>query len=111
MAPSLEDLGAADDRPEVQTLLANLKVALPELEKVLDECSDHWAMRIRSTASITRASRCTRSGIEATRPIVEAFFHARYFLEMAVRYGKELATAPCLLPSGWASLLYLYGLR
>jgi hypothetical protein len=27
---------------------------------------------------------------EVTRPIVEAFFHARYFLEMAVRYGRTL---------------------
>ena len=48
---------------------------------------------------------------EATRPILEAFFHARFFLEMAVRYGKELEKAPRSLPSGWAALLYLYGLR
>ncbi len=27
---------------------------------------------------------------EETRPILEAFFHARYFVEMAVRYGEEL---------------------
>src|SRR5207249_4116962 len=27
-----------------------------------------------------------RRWLEVTRPIVEAFFHARYFLEMAVRY-------------------------
>jgi hypothetical protein len=46
-----------------------------------------------------------------TRPIVEAFFHARYFLEMAVKYGKELDTVPDCLPSGWAALLYLYNLR
>ena len=26
---------------------------------------------------------------EATRPIVEAFFHARYFLEMVCKYGAE----------------------
>lgn len=45
-----------------------------------------------------------------TRPILEAFFHARYFLEMAVRYG-ELPEPPKLLPSGWAALLCLYGLR
>lgn len=49
--------------------------------------------------------------LEVTRPIVEAFFHARYFLEMAVRYGKELDAPPNLLPSGWAALLYLYELR
>jgi len=45
-----------------------------------------------------------------TRPILEAFFHARFFLEMAVRYS-ELPEAPNQLPSGWAALLYLYGLR
>jgi hypothetical protein len=45
-----------------------------------------------------------------TRPIVEAFFHARYFLEMAVRYAS-LEEPPRILPSGWAALLHLYGLR
>lgn len=49
--------------------------------------------------------------LEVTRPIVEAFFHARYFLEMAVRYGPHLDRPPSLLPSGWAALLYLYDLR
>lgn len=46
-----------------------------------------------------------------TRPIVEAFFHAKYFLEMAVIYGKELADekqAPRMMPSGWASLMTLF---
>ena len=46
-----------------------------------------------------------------TRPFVEAFLHAKYFLEMAVKYGKELKEAPELLPSGWAGLLYFYNLR
>jgi hypothetical protein len=47
----------------------------------------------------------------AIRPILEAFFHARYFLEMAVKYGRELKTPPQTLPSGWAAVLYLYNLR
>jgi hypothetical protein len=46
-----------------------------------------------------------------TRPMLEAFFHARFFLEMAVKYGKELKTPPQTLPSGWAAVLYLYNLR
>lgn len=46
-----------------------------------------------------------------TRPFVEAFLHAKFFLEMAVKYGKELETAPSMLPSGWAALLCLYNLR
>lgn len=37
-----------------------------------------------------------------TRPVLEAFFHARYFLEMAVHYAK-LAEPPTVLPSGWAA--------
>jgi len=45
-----------------------------------------------------------------TRPILEAFFHARFFLEMAVRYAT-LTECPNPLPSGYAALLYLYGLR
>lgn len=47
---------------------------------------------------------------EVTRPILEAFFHARFFLEMAVRYA-DLETPPQPLPSGYAALLYLFGLR
>ncbi len=46
----------------------------------------------------------------STRPIVEAFFHARFFLEMAVRYS-DLVAPPQPLPSGYAALLYLYDLR
>jgi hypothetical protein len=46
-----------------------------------------------------------------TRVILEAFFHAKYFLEMAVKYGKELKEAPEFLPSGWAGLLYFYNMR
>ena len=46
-----------------------------------------------------------------TRPIVEAFFHARYMLSMAVTYGRELGSAPQILPSGWAALLELYQIR
>ncbi len=45
-----------------------------------------------------------------TRPILEAFFHARFFLEMAVRYAT-LREPPLPLPSGYAALLHLYGLR
>jgi hypothetical protein len=45
-----------------------------------------------------------------TRPILEAFFHSRFFLEMAVRYA-ELDKPPNVLPSGWAALLSLYRLR
>jgi hypothetical protein len=47
---------------------------------------------------------------EVTRPILEAFFHARFFPEMAVRYAT-LNSPPRPLPSGYAALLYLYGLR
>jgi len=45
-----------------------------------------------------------------TRPIVEAFFHAHYFLEMACRY-REPPPEDQNLPSGWAALLYLFDIR
>ena len=46
-----------------------------------------------------------------TRPIVEAFFHAQYFLAMVCKYGRELKEPPTSLPSGWAAVLELYGIR
>ena len=46
-----------------------------------------------------------------TRPFVEAFFHAKFFLEMVVKYGKEMEEPPEMLPSGWAAILGLYNLR
>ncbi|MFH0794090.1 MAG: hypothetical protein V2A74_08670 [bacterium] len=52
-----------------------------------------------------------KNWLAITRPILEAFFHAKFFLEMAVKYGKELSYPPALLPSGWAAVLYLYNLR
>jgi hypothetical protein len=50
-------------------------------------------------------------GSSKERHILEAFFHARSFLEMTIRYGKRLDVAPSWLPSGWASVLYLFNLR
>lgn len=52
-----------------------------------------------------------RDWINQTAPILEAFFHARTFLSLAVRYARELEHAPRLLPSGWAAVLYLYNIR
>lgn len=46
-----------------------------------------------------------------TRPIVEAFLHAKYFLEMMVKYAHDLDKAKPILPSGWAAILCLYNQR
>jgi hypothetical protein len=48
---------------------------------------------------------------DTTRPMLEAFFHAHYFLDMILKYGRVLASPPRVLPSGWAAVLTLYGLR
>src|SRR4051812_4481496 len=47
----------------------------------------------------------------ATRPLLEAFFHANYFLKMTIKYGNELNEPPQMLPSGWAAVLCLFNLR
>jgi hypothetical protein len=51
-----------------------------------------------------------RDWLKHTRPILEAFAHARFMVEMAVRYSA-LREPPQPLPSGYAALLYLYDLR
>jgi hypothetical protein len=46
-----------------------------------------------------------------TRPILEAFWHTKYFLNMMVMYAKLDDPVPSPIGSGWASVLYLYELR
>lgn len=45
------------------------------------------------------------------RPMLEAYFHAKFFLEMMYKYGKKFKNAPEVVPSGWAALLYLYNMQ
>lgn len=53
-----------------------------------------------------------REWTKNTRPIVEAFFHAKYMLEMAVSCGKEYNECPKqMIDQKWASILELYNLR
>jgi hypothetical protein len=42
--------------------------------------------------------------------MLEAFAHAKFMIEMAVRYAGLLGP-PQPMPSGYAALLYLYDLR
>lgn len=133
MSPAVRDLVATDDTPAVQMLFASLKAALPDLEKLLHECSGEWgyedptyrfyhqSFKVYALGHTTKRivsalqalaperqlnewfMRIVSEGtnktfdhehnarwLEVTRPIVEAFFHARYFLEMAVTYGQRL---------------------
>jgi hypothetical protein len=144
---------SAGTRDAEVSLLANLKVHQPELEKLLASVSSHWgfedpvyrfyhqSFKVYALQETTNAIVCLLSSLapdralnptfaeivargtgktfstadnkqwtETTRPIVEAFFHARFFLEMAVRYA-HLATPPTPMPSGYAALLYLFNLR
>jgi hypothetical protein len=92
-------------QPETDTIVRRLSSLLP------DRPLHPWFLQIvrqRTGKEFTTADN-NRSTV-VTRPIVEAFFHARFFLEMAVRYAA-LDASPTPLPSGYAALLYLYQLR
>lgn len=85
-----------------------------ELEKVSPvEKLNEWFRKIVDEGVKKQFSpECNEKWPETARPIIEAFFHAKYFLEMAVRYGElldESFDGP--FPSGWAALLHLYDLQ
>ncbi len=46
-----------------------------------------------------------------TRPILEAYFHARMFLDQMVWCAENMEEAAHVLPSPWAAVLYLYEKR
>ncbi len=88
-----------------QSIVQRLQALAP------DRPLDSWFVQIvqEGTGKVFTAED-NKQWLEVTRPILEAFFHARFFLEMAVRYG-DLEKPPQMLPSGYAALLCLYGLR
>lgn len=49
--------------------------------------------------------------MEETRPILEAFFHARWFTAVCAKYAELLPHAPRTMPGGWGGVLSLYNLR
>ncbi|MBI4584895.1 MAG: hypothetical protein HY717_12850 [Planctomycetes bacterium] len=94
-----------DQTREVAELLRSLAPAGQKL------CSEFEEILASGASGKTFELEHNREWTKHTRPMVEAFLHAKYFLEMAVKYGTELEEAPNLLPSGWAALLCLYGVR
>jgi hypothetical protein len=48
-----------------------------------------------------------------TRPIVEAYMHTKYFVEMMVNAAHKMSSSPesIVISSGWAAILTLYELR
>jgi hypothetical protein len=93
----------------LQDQTANIIKVLTSLAP--DRPLNPWFLQIAAAGTGKQfAPQDNKQWLEVTRPILEAFFHARFFLEMAVRYG-ELTEPPMSLPSGYAALLYLYGLR
>ena len=72
-----------------------------------------WLQAITAGATAHRfdLARSNRHWQAETRPILEGFWHCHYFIRMLARFGRELDTAPDVLPYGWAAVLCLYGLR
>src|SRR5207253_6566183 len=89
-----------------QEIVANLEVLAPHLELNLDftEIIEQGTGKVFSIEH-------NDNWLAITRPIVEAFFHARYMLEMVCKYGRNLMEPQSILPSGWAAVLTLYDLR
>lgn len=94
-----------DYRPQTQKIVGMLARLMPgrPLNSWFTTIVAHGTGR-------TFQTRDNANWTEVTRPILAAFFHARFFLEMAVRYS-ELESPQSPLPSGYAPLLYLFDLR
>ena len=95
--------------------LQNYTIAIFDLIKRIkpEECEiDPYFLQIIEEGTAHKFERVhNENWLKWTRPILEAYFHARYFLDMTIRYGKELEGDVDCLPSGWAAILCLYSLR
>jgi hypothetical protein len=68
--------------------------------------------RIVEAGTAHQFSKTTNANWEAeTKPVLEAFWHTKYFINMMVKYAKELETVERLVQPGMAAVLYLFELR
>ncbi|MEX0774692.1 MAG: hypothetical protein WD042_03140 [Phycisphaeraceae bacterium] len=88
-------------------LVAALRAIAPEDQPFCD----YFAQLLREGTGREFTQEANADWVRQTAPIVQAFLHARYFLEMTVKYARELEAAPQIMPSGFAALLCLYGIR
>jgi len=95
---------------DAQEATTDIVKALQDL--LPDQPLNTWFMGIvsRGTGKMFRLEHNQR-WLEETLPIVEALNHAKYFLDMAVKYGQKLKEPQQWMSAGWASLLTLYGVR
>lgn len=90
---------------KTENIVKTLRSVLPGIE--LNE----WFLKIIKEGTGKKFKlEHNKNWLKITRPILEAFFHSRHFLQLAVKYGRYDKKLDCL-PSGMASLLYLYNLR
>lgn len=95
----------------IQDLTLQIVGALTALAPDGCDLDDWFRQIIEEGTGKTFEDEHNQRWLAETRPMLEAFWHADFMLRMAVRHGQELEQAPNLLPSGWAALLYLYGIR
>jgi len=97
-------------------IMTSLVNSADELFKSLSPDSrelDPWYVQITSTALSRKFedSETNENWFEVTTPVLLAFWNSKYMLERMLVAADELAEPPTILPSGWAAVLYLYGLR
>ena len=95
--------------------IEEIKKAKDLFEKIAPDgiSLNEWYCRIADEALVKSFDweRTNPKWLDETRPILEAFWHSKYFLEQMLVAADELQESPQLLPSGWAAVLYLYDLR
>jgi len=95
----------------IQDLTKQIVLALKSLAPKDTVFDGYFGEIYREGTDKKFSSKHNRNWTRHTRPMVECFFHAKYFLEMAIKYGSALEKLPENRPSGWALVLYFYGLR
>jgi hypothetical protein len=134
-------MGNANRHEQVQRLFANLRRALPEMERLLHEVTLQSSREICRLQAITAkvvetlhalapelpinsrvASKVAvgtgavrslndASWIDAARPVVDAFLEAKFFLESGIQCAKKAGDPSQAEPAELAVLLRFYNLR
>src|SRR5262249_45470441 len=85
----------------LQLRTTEMAAALASLSPENRPFCDYFQQLLRAGTNRTFRPEVNDRWVEETAPIIHAFLHARYFLEMAVKYS-DIPEPPQPMPSGYA---------
>jgi hypothetical protein len=95
----------------IQQTLKEALALIREIGGASDPIDLDYLQIVQEGIARSFSEKTNENWLAETRPILEAYWHTQYFLNMMVQYAKTQDPLTPPIGSGWAAVLYLFQMR